>query len=66
MEESMKLHFMINDLRLLLETGVTGDVYIMDGETVTSTHFLLTTPAAIKKYLMSLFVSTSLNLYFYC
>ncbi|XP_021933626.1 alpha-tocopherol transfer protein-like isoform X2 [Zootermopsis nevadensis] len=49
----MKLVFMIGDIRLKEEdTGVAGDVYILDASIATPAHFAKFTPAVVKKFLV--------------
>lgn len=49
----MKVVLMIGDLRLEDEdTGVAGDVYILDASVATTNHFTKITPTAVKKFLV--------------
>lgn len=58
-EDAMKLLLMIGDLRLALEeTGVAGDIYILDAGIVTPTHFAKVTPGLVKKFLVCVEVKT--------
>ncbi|KYN35701.1 Alpha-tocopherol transfer protein-like protein [Trachymyrmex septentrionalis] len=51
--ESMKIVFMIGDIRLKEEEhGVAGDVYILDAAAATPTHFAKFTPPVVKKFLI--------------
>lgn len=57
----MKAVLMIGDLRLELEdTGVAGDVYILDATVATTKHFTNITPSAVKKFLVCVQVRTFL------
>ncbi|XP_018568173.1 alpha-tocopherol transfer protein-like [Anoplophora glabripennis] len=49
----MKVVLMIGDIRLdAEETGVAGDVYILDASVATTNHFAKITPAIVKKFLV--------------
>ncbi|KAJ8917406.1 hypothetical protein NQ315_002430 [Exocentrus adspersus] len=49
----MKVVLMIGDIRLEAEqTGVAGDVYILDASVATTNHFAKITPAIVKKFLV--------------
>ncbi|XP_057658442.1 alpha-tocopherol transfer protein-like [Diorhabda carinulata] len=49
----MKVVLMIGDVRLAAEeTGVAGDVYILDASVATASHFSKINPALIKKFLV--------------
>nr|CAI5827762.1 unnamed protein product [Callosobruchus analis] len=49
----MKVILMIGDIRLAAEeTGVAGDVYILDASVATTNHFTKITPAMVKKFLV--------------
>ncbi|XP_017785118.1 PREDICTED: alpha-tocopherol transfer protein-like [Nicrophorus vespilloides] len=51
--DAMKIVLMIGDIRLdAEETGVAGDVYIMDASIVTPAHFSKVTPSIVKKFLV--------------
>ncbi|XP_022907056.1 alpha-tocopherol transfer protein-like [Onthophagus taurus] len=51
--DAMKIVLMIGDVRLEAEeTGVAGDVYILDASVATPTHFAKFTPAMVKKFLV--------------
>lgn len=54
----MKLVLMIGDLRLEEEdTGVAGDVYILDASVATTNHFTKITPTVVRKFLVCVQVS---------
>jgi hypothetical protein len=54
----MKLVFMIGDIRLKEEdTGVAGDVYILDAAIASPAHFAKFTPAVAKKFFVCVQVS---------
>jgi len=51
--EGMKIVLMIGDVRLEAEeTGVAGDVYILDASVATAKHFSKVTPGFVKKFLV--------------
>ncbi|KRT85384.1 CRAL-TRIO domain containing protein, partial [Oryctes borbonicus] len=51
--DGMKIALMIGDIRLAAEeTGVAGDVYILDATIATPVHFAKFTPAMVKKFLL--------------
>ncbi|XP_067015279.1 alpha-tocopherol transfer protein-like isoform X2 [Anabrus simplex] len=51
--DGMKLLLMIGDIRLREEqTGVAGDVYILDAEVATPAYFAKFTPTLVKKFLV--------------
>lgn len=51
--DAMKLVMMIGDIRLKEEqTGVAGDVYILDASVATPAHFAKFTPSLVKKFLV--------------
>ncbi|XP_065172224.1 alpha-tocopherol transfer protein-like [Atheta coriaria] len=51
--DAMKIVLMIGDVRLAAEeTGVAGDVYILDASIITPAHFAKITPAIAKKFLV--------------
>ncbi|KAG5880151.1 hypothetical protein JTB14_003575 [Gonioctena quinquepunctata] len=51
--EIMKVVLMIGDIRLdAEETGVAGDIYILDASVATPTHFSKINPSMIKKFLV--------------
>lgn len=50
---AMKLALMIGDIRLKEEqTGVAGDVYVLDASVATPGHFAKFTPGLVKKFLV--------------
>lgn len=56
--DAMKIVLMIGDVRLAAEeTGVAGDVYILDASVATSTHFAKFTPTIVKQFLVVIMVS---------
>lgn len=58
----MKLVLMIGDIRLEAEeVGVAGDVYILDAAVATAKHFSNITPTAVKKFLVCVQVSATIN-----
>ncbi|XP_049840183.1 clavesin-2-like isoform X1 [Schistocerca gregaria] len=51
--DGMKLIFMVGDIRLLEEqTGVAGDVYVLDASVATPAYFAKFTPSMVKKFLV--------------
>ncbi|GJQ80642.1 hypothetical protein Trydic_g9227 [Trypoxylus dichotomus] len=51
--DAMKIALMVGDIRLAAEeTGVAGDVYILDASIATPAHFAKFTPAMVKKFLL--------------
>lgn len=51
--DAFKIVLMIGDVRLKEEeTGVAGDVYILDASVATSTHFAKFTPTIVKQFLV--------------
>ncbi|XP_012224572.1 alpha-tocopherol transfer protein-like [Linepithema humile] len=51
--EAMKLALMIGDIRLKEEqSGVAGDVYVLDASAATPAHFAKFTPSLVKKFLV--------------
>lgn len=54
-----KVILMIGDVRLAAEeTGVAGDVYILDASIITPSHVAKVTPAMVKQFLVCVQVST--------
>lgn len=61
----MKVVLMIGDLRLEAEdTGVAGDVYILDASVATTNHFSKITPTVVKKFLVCVQVCNRYFFYF--
>ncbi|KAK9721330.1 CRAL/TRIO domain [Popillia japonica] len=51
--DAMKIALMVGDIRLAAEeTGVAGDVYILDASIVSPAYFAKFTPGAVKKFLL--------------
>lgn len=60
--DGMKIAFMVGDLRLAAEeTGVAGDVYILDASIVTPVHFAKFTPGMVRKFLFIVQVCLLIN-----